>query len=165
MEFILLDFAMEFPVYLLNYLYMTKYKKWCWKIITKWGKLLIPRKPPFADPSSHYWEDISSKVSIKWNGHLSYSWYLFQERENKLSKKKKNQVADVQGASKTKEYTILRGTDTSIWIAWVFDRFFLSKKSQWLYAEQNIIKYSISSRSSKPFLETWILWASWIRSV
>ena len=40
-----------------------------------------------------------------------------KEKINFLKKKKKNQVADVQGASKTKEYTVLRGTDTSIWIA------------------------------------------------
>ena len=81
---------MEFPVYLLNYFYMTKYKRCLWKIITKQGKLLIPRKPPFADPSSHYWEDISRKVSIKWNGHLSYSWYLFQEEKINFKKEKKS---------------------------------------------------------------------------
>ena len=82
----------------------------------KTGQITHPKEttPPFADPSSHYWEDISRKVSIKQNGHFNYSR---KEKIKFLKKKKKNQVADVQEASKTKEYTVVRGTDTSIWIA------------------------------------------------
>ena len=74
-------------------------------------QLSIPRKPPFADSSSHYWENISSKVCIK----RMAIWIIpkiSSNSEKKNFQKKKNQMADKQEASKTKEYTISRRTDT-----------------------------------------------------
>ena len=109
---------MEFPIYLSNYLYTTNYlnynhipKMALGKFPQNGDQLSIPRKPPFADSSSHYWENISSKVCIKWMA----IWIIpkiSSNSEKKNFQKKKNQMADKQEASKTKEYTISRRTDT-----------------------------------------------------
>ena len=56
----------------------------------KTGQITHPKEttPPFADPSSHYWEDISRKVSIKQNGHFNYS----RKEKIKFLKKKKKKI-------------------------------------------------------------------------
>ena len=100
-------------------------------------QLPMPRKPSFANSSSHHWENISSKVCIKWMVIWIIPKISFNSEKKNFLKKKKNQISDGQEASKPKEYTISRRMDTYIWIAQVFYRlFFISKKSQWVHTEQ-----------------------------